>query len=281
MSTNVKKINVRSPYYLTTGDAVPIPPVVTPPTPVTQVNCGDTWLTGVDVGDRIYEFNTSEVGDIDIVIGGNDVPVSFTLEWDGNTATTGFIGLDTYDQELLDAGVSAGDINTGNPSTKNITLTINKTSATPTLVKLNVLATLVNDNYSLAFNCPAPSTPAISCGVQSNYSGGQSYPQTDIITLGSNTGTVTLSFGAISIPDKFIVEFDGVEVINTGYRGASYNQIPLDNSLIALGEPTELIVGPGSGTATFQKTTATTTATVKVYAPMSGTGWSYILSCPQ
>lgn len=277
------KINIRSPYYLKTDQKQVVPPPQPPPPTLpqtVQVNCGDTWLTGVDVGSKFYEFNTSNTGDVDIVIGGNDVPIKFTLEWDGNTVTTGYIGLDTYDQELIDAGVTLADINTGNPSTKNTTLTINKTAANPTLLKLTVDAPLVNDSYSLEFNCPAATIPSISCGVQSNYRGGQAYPQTDIITLGSNTGTVTLSFGAISIPDKFIVEFDGVEVINTGYRGASYNQIPLDNSLIALGEPTELIVGPGSGTATFQKTTATTTATVKVYAPMAGTGWSYILSCP-
>lgn len=280
MSTNVKKINVRSPYYLTTGDAVPIPPVVTPPTPVTQVNCGDTWLTGVDVGDRIYEFNTSEVGDVDIVIDGNDVPVSFTLEWDGNTATTGFIGLDTYDQELLDAGVSSGDINTGNPSTKNTTLTINKTSATPTLVKLNVLATLVNDSYSLAFNCPLPQVPSSPCGAGVSFGGGQQYPSTETIQLGSDTGVVTLNYFAQNVPDRFVVEFDGAVVIDTGYRGATFYQNQLNNALIALGEPTATIQGAGTGSATFNKTTATTTATVKVYAPMAGTAWDFDLQCP-
>ncbi len=92
------KINIRSPYYLTTEpkEVVPPPQPPAPPLPQTvQVNCGDTWLTGVDVGSKFYEFNTSNTGDVDIFIGGNDVPVSFTLEWDGNSVTTGFIGLDT------------------------------------------------------------------------------------------------------------------------------------------------------------------------------------------
>jgi len=273
MSTNIKKINVRSPYYLTSGDVAP--------TPVTSVDCGDTWLTGIDVGNRNFTFDTTEVGDIDIVIGGNDVPINFTLEWDGNTATTGYIGLDTYDQQLLDAGVSAGDINTGDPSTKNTTLTINKTNATPTLVSLNVLAPLVNDNYSLEFNCPAPVVPTTPCGAGAFYNGGVAYPSIEIISLGSDTGTVQLDYNAIGIPDRFVVEFDGVVVIDTGYVGLTQYQNDLNNALIALGEPTAPIVSGPVGSATFNKTTATTTATVKVYAPMTGTGWNFTLQCPQ
>jgi len=272
MSTNIKKINVRSPYYLTSGDVAP--------TPVTSVDCGDTWLTGIDVGNRNFTFNTTEVGDIDIVIGGNDVPINFTLEWDGNTATTGYIGLDTYDQQLLDAGVSAGDINTGDPSTKDTTLTINKTNATPTLITLNVLAPLVNDSYSLEFNCPTPSAPTIPCGAGASYNGGTSYPSVQNVTLGTDAGVVTLNFDAYSVPDRFVVEFQGSVVIDTGYRGDSFYQNDLNNALIALGEPTAPIVGLGSGSATFNKTAGTTTATVKVYAPMSGTGWTYTLGCP-
>ena len=274
MSTNTKKINVRSPYYLTSGDV--------PPTPVTSVDCGDTWLTGIDVGNRNFTFNTTEVGDIDIVIGGNDVPINFTLEWDGNTETTGYIGLDTYDQQLLDAGVSAGDINTGDPSTKNTTLTINKTNATPTLVTLNVLAPLVNDSYSLEFNCPSPSLPTIPCGAGASYSGGTSYPTVQNVTLGSDTGVVTLDFQAYSVPDRFVVEYQGTVVIDTGYRGDSFYQNQLNSALIALGEPTAPIVGTGSGSASFNKTSATpSVATVKVYAPMTGTGWDFTLQCPQ
>jgi hypothetical protein len=270
----MKKLNARSPYYIVADSEI-----VVPPTPVSSVDCGDTWLTGVDVGNRIYELNTSEVGDVDIVIGGNNVPVSFTLEWDGNTATTGFIGLDTYDADLIAAGVDPADINTGDPSTKDTTLTINKTSASPTLVRLNVLAPLVNDNYSLEFNCPS-AIPTISCGAGTSYTGSTSYPTIQNVTLGSDTGVVELNYQAYSVPDKFVVEFDGVEVINTGYRGDSFYQTQLNNALAALGEPAETIQGTKLGTLTFNKTTATTTAIVKVYAPMSGTGWNFTLGCP-
>ena len=277
------KINIRSPYYLTTDLKQVVPPTPPPPPPAPQtiqVNCGDTWLTGVDVGSKFYEFNTSNTGDVDIVIGGNEVPVSFTLEWDGNSVTTGYIGLDTYDQQLIAAGATLAEINTGDPSTKNTTLTTNKTAASPTLLKLTVTAPLINDSYSLEFNCPTVTIPIIPCGAGANYSGGIAYPSVDTINLGSSTGVVTLSFNAYNVPDRFVIEFDGSVVIDTGYRGSGAYQNSLNNALIALGEPTAPIVGAGAGSATFNKTTATTTATLKVYAPMTGTGWDATLSCP-
>lgn len=124
------------------------------------------------------------------------------------------------------------------------------------------------------------STGGAVCGVPVPYSGGQTYPTIQVITLGTGLGTVTLNFDAVSVPDKFIVMFDGVEVINTGYRGNTAHQAALDAALAVYGAPPETITSPGSGTANFSKGTATTTATVYVYAPMAGTAWTVTLDCP-
>lgn len=120
----------------------------------------------------------------------------------------------------------------------------------------------------------------IPCDSPTAYAGGQSYPTTQDVILGAGLGIVTLTIDAFSIPDKFIVTFDGVDVINTGYRGDTSQQSGLDAALAALGRPPETIAGIGTGTFTFNKTTATTIATVKVFAPMSGTSWNFTLSCP-
>jgi len=276
------KINTRSPFYITGNSEAP--PVVVPPTAPLQtipVNCGETYNTGTDVGENLFEFNTPEVGVVTLSITGNEVPIRFVADWDGNEADTGYIGSSNYDTQLIDAGVDAGDINTANPSNKNTIITINKTNATPTLVTLRAYAPLVNDDYEVAFSCPPPVVADIPCGAGSTYNGGEAFPQTDVIDLGSATGIVTLDFNAVGIPDKFIVEFDGVEVINTGYRGNTSHQADLNTALANRGLPPETIQSPPSGVTTFNKTTATTTATVRVFAPLPGTGWRYTLSCPQ
>lgn len=120
----------------------------------------------------------------------------------------------------------------------------------------------------------------IACGVNNSYSGGEAFPSESTVVLGSGLGQVTLNFDAYGIADKFVVIFDGVEVINTGYRGDGSGQQQLNNALADRGLPPETITAPGSGTVSFNKTTATSTAIVRVYAPLSGTAWQYTLGCP-
>ena len=137
------------------------PAVIPPIAPQTeQVNCGDTVNVGTDVGVVTYQVNTPETGTFSVDISGSAVPAKFTLKWDGNESTTNYIGLDLYDQDLLDAGVPIGEIATGDPSTKaSNSLQINKTSITPNLVELVVDAPLINDDYTLNFTCPV--TPPV------------------------------------------------------------------------------------------------------------------------
>lgn len=121
---------------------------------------------------------------------------------------------------------------------------------------------------------------SIVCGNPTSYPGGYSYPTIETINLGSNLGSVIFNFNAVSIPDKFEVWFDGVKVIDTGYRGSSLQQTALNAALIALGDPIQTITEPGNGTVSFNKTTVTTTAEVRVYAPLTGTYWTFVMNCP-
>lgn len=137
-----------------TGE-VGCPATIIPPQTI-NVNCGDTYNVATDVGINTYKFNTPEIGNINIDITGNDVPVKFTINWNGNSQTTNYIGSDFYNEDLEDLGVPLSEINTANPSNKNTTLSINKTSEEPQLVEVVAQAPLVNDAYSLTFNCPEP-----------------------------------------------------------------------------------------------------------------------------
>jgi hypothetical protein len=143
----------------------------------------------------------------------------------------------------------------------------------------------------------------ISCGTSSSFSGGISYPTTQSVALTSSTGTVVLNYDALVVPDRFIVEWNSSVVIDTGYRGDVFydfggvGRSSFTNSLTGLIDPITLntypdlttypddgyprIVGIGMGTASFVKNLASDTfATIKVYAPMSSTAWSYTMNCP-
>jgi hypothetical protein len=161
----MKKINLRSPFYLFTGQPETTPPIAPQTIPL---SCGDTHNIATDVGVVTYQFDTLETGNVDIDISGNDTPIKFTANWDGNSITTGYIGLDSFDTELLAAGVPAGEINTANPSNKNTTLTINKTASNPSLVEVVVDAPLVNDAYSITVNCPTSPPVVIEQTTQIN-----------------------------------------------------------------------------------------------------------------
>ena len=146
------------------------PQVIPPIAPQTeQVNCGDTVNVATDVGVVTYQVNTPETGTFSVDISGSEVPAKFTLKWDGNEATTNYIGHNAYDQDLLDAGVPIGEIATGDPSTKaSNSVQITKETQNPELVELIVNAPLVNDSYSLDFNCPVSAPIEITENTQIN-----------------------------------------------------------------------------------------------------------------
>ena len=128
------------------------------------------------------------------------------------------------------------------------------------------------DTTGVIFTAPAGSIPLydrITCS-ETKYNGGIGGGEF-IVDLGSATGSTILSFDAAVVPDIFKVEYNGVEVINTGYRGTSGTY---DGTVVT-------VAGPGMGTASFTKSTASPTwAKVIVVAPFSGTAWNFSLGCP-
>ncbi len=112
------------------------------------------------------------------------------------------------------------------------------------------------------------------------HAGGKGYHVISV-ELGSGTGTVVLNYQAYTIPDKFVVYYDGNTVINTGYRGnATSWQSRLSDELLSRGWPDETIQGPGRGSASFEKTTTNSIAIVEVWGPLGGTAWEFELTCP-
>ena len=176
MAEDTHKINVRSPFFITaTGEGAPdipdavddpiddpvVPEEYVQPETLTQtVLCGETINVGEDVGGRIYKLQVgSATGDVTINYSVN-TPISITGYWDTSTpdfSSTGYVGNDDFEQNLLDAGIEAGNMNLGS-GVQTGTVTINKAGATPETVNVLVSAPLPTDDYSLTFNCPSAPT---------------------------------------------------------------------------------------------------------------------------
>jgi len=190
MAEDIHKINVRSPFFITaTGEGAPTTPsapsdpiadpvvpaeYVQPATLTQEVICGETIKVGEDVGGRQYVLNVgTATGNISINYS-VDIPISITAFWNQTVPdiqNTGYVGNNIYQQDLLDAGISSGNMSLGS-GTQTGTVTINKTAATPETVAILVSAPLKTDNYQLTFGCPtAPAVPVStlpSPGSQSN-----------------------------------------------------------------------------------------------------------------
>ena len=178
MAEDIHKINVRSPFFITaTGEGAPTTPsapsdpiadpvvpaeYVQPATLTQEVICGETIKVGEDVGGRQYVLNVgTATGNISINYS-VDIPISITAFWNQTVPdfqNTGYVGNNIYQQDLLDAGISSGNMSLGS-GTQTGTVTINKTAATPETVTVLVSAPLKTDNYQLTFGCPtAPAVP--------------------------------------------------------------------------------------------------------------------------
>ena len=190
MPEDIQKVNVRSPFFITaTGEgapedpATPSDPITDPTTPTEYVQpetltqniiCGETIKVGEDVGGRQYLLNVgTATGNINISYTVN-IPISIIAYWNQTVPdfrNTGYVGNNLYEQDLLDAGISAGNMNLGS-GTQSGTVTINKTAATPETVAILVSAPLKTDDYQLTFGCPtAPAVPTSTLptpGVQSS-----------------------------------------------------------------------------------------------------------------
>jgi hypothetical protein len=120
----------------------------------------------------------------------------------------------------------------------------------------------------------------VQCGQTVNYIGGETFPTIVALYIGGATGYMYVNYNALSIPDKFeIVNESGTVVASSGYRGNISYQEALDDNLDSRGLPPEPIVGDGAGSLYHHIVTPADWIFVHVYAPLSGTQWSFNTLC--
>jgi hypothetical protein len=111
------------------------------------------------------------------------------------------------------------------------------------------------------------------CGDLIEQTGSHTYKEF-VIDITAGEGWVFLEYNTYGPPKKFVVTYNGADVINTNYVGNSAYDLDL---FLATGEYT---VGPAIGSVSFEKTEPDAQATVKVYSPVISGDVGFILHCP-
>ena len=104
--------------------------------------------------------------------------------------------------------------------------------------------------YTSEYNLPATgSVTTLAADVaEVKYLGGVTGSYSYSVDLGNTYGVVTLNYDAGEMPDRFIVQYSGSNVIDTGFRGDTIH----NRALTRRGKITG-ISGSAAGTASFTK----------------------------
>ena len=144
-----------------TDDNLPDQPdeYVPPPTDTKTVTTGETIRVSSDIGIRTYKItdSTNKTGDFTIDYTAN-VPIKIEVSSTGDTTNTysnKYYGNNFYEDAMVDAGVSASDLDQltdGDSASGTLTFTKNNGSGT---MEVKVYTVLETDDFTLTFNAPA------------------------------------------------------------------------------------------------------------------------------
>ena len=131
--------------------------------------------------------------------------------------------------------------------------------------------------YTSEYNLPATgSVTALASDVtEVKYLGGVTGSYSYSVDLGATYGEVTFTYDSGELPDRFIVQYSGSTVIDTGFRG----DVIHNRALKRRGKITG-ISGSAAGTASFTKLSTVTGSTVIVQSPLGNTNFGFTLSSP-
>jgi len=123
------------------------------------ISCSESFSYNGSSGTFVFliDFGT-DIGECGINYDAVSVPDKFEIEWNEQIFTTGYVGSNAYDQQLLNLGISPTEINTGNPTTGAGELKFIKSLAQPTTAIIRVTAPLDGTGWVMSGICPQPVT---------------------------------------------------------------------------------------------------------------------------
>ena len=198
--------------------------------------------------------------------------------------------VDDYNDADYDDVLSLKDITIGGNANGN-SFSVDPTNGLSSSHPNNTAPFAMSEFYSYDHDAVAP-----ACNM-AYHNGGQgtfNYP----ITLGSDTGIVTIEYQAFSVPDKFVFTWNGNTYTSGSGNGTGDGFVGAANQLSALqatdgnssatittlttnyGTGSQNTQSGGRGTITFNKNSSVSSSNMRVEAPLGGTAWWFSVSCP-
>jgi len=121
-----------------------------------NVSCGETiHFEGVP---GVYSYNIdfgTATGICGIQFNNGHFPNKYDIIWNGQTFSSGFVGCNEYDTQLINAGIPTTQINTtSHPGNGTGQLTFNKTLASPNIATIIVTSVMGDDGFDFDIICP-------------------------------------------------------------------------------------------------------------------------------
>jgi len=204
--------------------------------------------------------------------------------------------------------IAVATVTTSTTSTSTSTSTTSTTSTSTSTTSTTSTSTSTTSTTSTSSTTTTTTTEAPysfdqhPCPAAVSYNGGPTFPSEFRVDLGSGTtGTVTFTFDAFSVPDRFVVIYDGTLVFDSGYvtnlNPSDYPQLAIDINTELANLPGSHVIqgvtinhspltasdfGPSNSSPgiTFAKTASPRYAYIAVFAPLSGTFWQITMNCP-
>lgn len=158
--SNIKKINVRSPFYVVVKgtEAEEVTPTET--TVIREAfSCGGTKSIGAFVGKKKFDITATgrDNGTYTVSFSGVKFPIKYRIGLASNIDNVSFTtkGLDTYATEWSNAGETAGDLDAAASYPNGLTFDATYTSTNEDAIMLEVYHPVVSTTeYSFSLACP-------------------------------------------------------------------------------------------------------------------------------
>lgn len=159
----LKKINVRSPYYISVSKSQEVTEDVTEPvTEELKISCGDTTQVGVSVGTKKYKISVEgrQFGNYTITFANIKTPIKYRIGYSDNMPSFSTAGTDNYASEweaatgetptLTDYGANQNGV----AATATYTSTQSDVDTYGNEIILEVFQPLITQDYSFSLSCP-------------------------------------------------------------------------------------------------------------------------------